>query len=364
MKKTICLNMIVKDESPVIRRCLTSVINLIDYWVIVDTGSTDGTQQIIRECLLQIPGELHERPWINFAHNRNEALALAKNRGDYLLFIDADEQLHYSSSFKMPNLTKDFYVSTVETEGGVRIHRELMVNNQLSWTWVGVLHEAVTCPQAKSYEILRQVINQAYQDGRRSGDSQKFLHDAQILEQALKDDPHNSRNMFYLAFSYDVGGRYDSALEYYQKRLRMKGSEEEIFYSLYRIAWLQEQLGKEFETVVDSYSKAFLARPSRAEPLFCLTNYYVQKNKPLLAYFVSKFAQSIPMSNDHALVDYPIYAYRLLEQFADCSYLIKRYDETLSAYQKLLAKSELPPDDRLKIMSLLPRVRQLLNLQG
>ena len=68
--------MIVKNESKVIRRCLESVLPLVDYWVIVDTGSTDGTQQIILECLKEVPGFLHERPWVDFSHNRNEAIAL------------------------------------------------------------------------------------------------------------------------------------------------------------------------------------------------------------------------------------------------------------------------------------------------
>ncbi|MGW8788902.1 glycosyltransferase, partial [Heyndrickxia sporothermodurans] len=45
-RKTICLSMIVKNEASVIRRCLDSVRPLIDTWVIIDTGSTDGTQDI------------------------------------------------------------------------------------------------------------------------------------------------------------------------------------------------------------------------------------------------------------------------------------------------------------------------------
>jgi len=60
MRKRICLNMIVKSESAVIERCLASVRNHIDAWVIVDTGSTDDTKDKIRKSLAGIPGALHE----------------------------------------------------------------------------------------------------------------------------------------------------------------------------------------------------------------------------------------------------------------------------------------------------------------
>ena len=46
-KSGICLNMIVKDEAPVIERLLVSVQSVIDYFVIVDTGSQDGTPDLI-----------------------------------------------------------------------------------------------------------------------------------------------------------------------------------------------------------------------------------------------------------------------------------------------------------------------------
>lgn len=85
--------MIVRNECRVIERCLDSIKGFIDHWVIVDTGSTDGTQQLIRQCLRDIPGDLIERPWVNFGYNRTEALEFARGKSDYVFVIDADEVL-------------------------------------------------------------------------------------------------------------------------------------------------------------------------------------------------------------------------------------------------------------------------------
>ena len=85
--------MIVKNEAKVVRRCLASVRPLLDYWVVVDTGSTDGTQDIVRQAMSGLPGEVVQRPWVDFAHNRSEALSLARQHGTYSLIIDADDEL-------------------------------------------------------------------------------------------------------------------------------------------------------------------------------------------------------------------------------------------------------------------------------
>lgn len=74
----IALNMIVKNEAHCIRRCLESVLPYITAAVIVDTGSTDGTQELISDILCEVPHSVLQRPWKDFGFNRTEALAGVK----------------------------------------------------------------------------------------------------------------------------------------------------------------------------------------------------------------------------------------------------------------------------------------------
>ena len=136
----IALSMIVKNETPVLRRCLESLRPLVDCWAIVDTGSSDGTQALVREVYADLPGQLLERPWVDFAHNRNEALELARTMGDYVFTIDADETLEWPAGFALPALSADAYALWMEYSG-TRYRRVCLLRAATSWRWRGVLHE-------------------------------------------------------------------------------------------------------------------------------------------------------------------------------------------------------------------------------
>ena len=83
--------MIVKNESHIIEETLKNICQYVplDYWVISDTGSSDNTKEIIENFfkMKNIPGELIDNKWKDFAYNRTKALECAFNKTDYLFMM-------------------------------------------------------------------------------------------------------------------------------------------------------------------------------------------------------------------------------------------------------------------------------------
>ena len=345
--KTVCLNMIVKNESSVIRRSMGSAKSFIDYWVVVDTGSTDGTQEIIKDFMKDIPGELHERPWVNFGHNRNEALKLAKGKADYVLIIDADDEFVISSDFKLPELDKDSYLMRIDYADLV-YYRPHLIKNKLPWRWEGVLHEYLTVDKANHFgPILQGIACKITNDGARSQDPQKMLKDIEILKNALKTEPNNARYVFYLAQSYKDANLYEESIETYKKRANMGDWDQEIYWSLLQVAILQGLLKKPYNEVVSSYFKAYAERPSRVETLYHLANYHRTIGDFPGCYLFSKMglAGQLP-TEDVLFVEKWVYDYAILLEYSIAAYWVGEYEEALQSSNSLLAKSKLPENVR------------------
>ncbi len=352
-RKKICLNMIVKNESQVIQRCLASVKDLIDYWVIVDTGSVDGTQKIVKECLREISGEFHERPWVDFGFNRNEALELARNKADYILFIDADDRLAFSSDFEMPELVSDLYIVTQKVLKSNRYGFSsnftiLMIKDLPDFKWEGVLHESLTFDQGRRVELLKGVVSEYHHDGHRSQDPDSFGKDIQILEQAFRENPSDSRNVFYLAQTYRAAEKFSLSLNYYKKRVEMGGRADEVFYSLVCIAIVHKILKADPESFMKMFCLAYLHRPFRAEPLYELTRHLIETGDYLLGYLIAEYASSFPIPFD-LYVDTWIYEWGVLLQFYICSQNIGNYHKAYELVQKLLSNPNYPQEYRLQL---------------
>jgi glycosyltransferase involved in cell wall biosynthesis len=197
MRSSICLNMIVKNEAHVIRRCLDSVRPFISRWVIVDTGSTDGTQEIVRAHMRDLPGELHERPWRDFGTNRSEALTFARGSADYILVMDADHVLHAPPDYAFEDLAADAYYVN-HRYANIEYSIAILLADRIAWRYEGVLHEYVTADVPHRIVPLAGPWVVVFHEGARSRDPTTYLRDAATLEAALAKEPANARYAFTL----------------------------------------------------------------------------------------------------------------------------------------------------------------------
>lgn len=335
--QTICLCMIVKNEAPVIRRCLDSVKGVIDSWVIVDTGSTDGTQEIIRDHMRNVPGTLYERPWKDFAHNRSEALSLCRSQGDYALIIDADDVLEVPAGFRMPALVQDSYLFDI-ADHPLRYQRKQMVSNRQPWLYRGVLHEFLACGEVHSTGVMPLVMQRNH-DGARRRDPQTYVRDAAVLEKALEReaDPYlRNRYSFYLAQSYRDCGQAENALRCYLKRAELGGWEEEVYVSLYQAARIKENLAFPDAEVLEAYEAAARVSAKRAEALHGASRFCRVRRRYAEGYDYAKRALGRAEPPDALFSESWIYQVGLLDEFAVNASWIGRYGEAHEACVKIL----------------------------
>lgn len=273
-----------KDEVNYVRRAIESALPHVDRWCCMDTGSTDGTQDLVRELLKDLPGTLHQRPWKNWGASRTESINLAKESGaDFVLIVDADQELHLE---KMPELNPDKCYWTPVHSGDVIYSRGNLIHRKYDWHYVGVTHEFLTAaPDRVEIEQLPGYF--LIHPDRILTSVERCTDDAKLLTEALQKEPNNTRYVHYLAQSYVGMGELEKALKTYEKRIRMGGVDiEEIWYCYYQVANIRRCLNYPREAVVSAYLRAHDFRPSRAESLRALAYYFNEK------------ADEIPMPKD------------------------------------------------------------------
>ena len=355
MKPKITLCMIVKNETHIIRECLESVAPYIDYWVISDTGSTDGTQELITKFFEEkgIPGELHQDEWKGFGHNRSLALRHCDGKADYAWMIDADDKIE--GNFKFPKeMTADAYVIRMGRPE-FSWWRTQIFKVDSKWEYRGVLHEYPACT-ANDKPILMKIEGDYFLNARTLGARnvgitavEKYTRDAEMLEAALVDEPTNTRYMFYLGQSYFDSQQWEKAEKAYLQRAHAGGWAEEVYYSLYRVAICRAMMDKPWPEIQASFLDAFNARPIRAEPLYHIAQVLRTKfNQPAAAFVFARTAAEIPFPTDDILfVANAIYDYAILDELGATAFYAGKPEIGYLACKKLLeegkiSKSEIP----------------------
>lgn len=321
----VCLNMIVKNESRVIRRLLDSVIPIIDTYCICDTGSTDNTIELIETFFNErnISGRIIQEPFRDFGYNRTFALKECEKMTDvdYILLLDADMILT-GTALSRPealkrSLTDDVYLLFQGSERFFYKNARIVRNKGYSY-W-GVTHEYLQTPNGSAYKNVEKADLFIEDIGDGGAKSDKWERDIRLLRKGLDDDPNNARYSFYLANTYRDSGKNELAIEYYKKRIDLGAWHEEVWYSYYSAAKCYLNLN-DFPNALYYFLEGYQFYPKRIENLYRIINYYREHGKNKLAYQYYLFAKRVleqnPMSTDYLFLENDVYEYKLDYEFS------------------------------------------------
>lgn len=341
---TVCLAMMVRDEVPSLTRGLPSILPLIDSWRVLDTGSTDGTPELLQRMLGHLPGHVQVSPWQDFGTNRTELVQWSRGAADWLLLLDADMTVEAEPTFKEALASHDSDVGLVDVVGSLRYRMPYLVRGDKDLHYVGRTHEyldGTPAPSRAPFDGLR-----IHHHGDGSSRPVKFERDLTLLQADLADDPTSPRTLFYLAQTYRDLGRVDEAVDHYRRRLTVGGWEEEGCVAACQLGLLEERRGRD-EAAVDAFEHAWDLRPSRAEPLYHLARIARRRRRHSLAWLIASAAVAIPYPHDDLLfVDEWIYRWGAGFELADAAWRTGELDVARRLCAQLLDVADLPPEHR------------------
>jgi glycosyltransferase involved in cell wall biosynthesis len=370
----------VKNEAKIIRAMLESVAPYIDYWVIEDTGSTDGTQEIIRDFFndKEIPGFLYQEPWQYHGYNRDHVLqkALATNEAncDFILRLDADERLEVDDDFNWKMLHEYDSWQVPSYHGDLLVNRKWIWRTGLPWYFKhDPIHETIHCDVPTTVNNLplsfRMIV---LSNGVSYENPKKYLKDALDMEIKLickTDKEEAKKDLYHLWYTgksyYDAGGATNHYLfgqkhsEEYWRRAKFyfenyleltnhtgvsphKNQEDWVSYTYVLLGRLVERLNEPWAKSFDYFSMSNSYSSSRAEGLFAIAEHYFQQDDMPKTYIYTSRLITLknPFPNLMAFIEANAYAdtgWASLDMHAVSSYWVGKYQESADACKILLS---------------------------
>lgn len=382
MSNRICLLMIVRDEAQplpgssltVIQRSMTSMANLIDSYLICDTGSKDDTVKQIEEFMAERgkPGRVLHKEWLSYGENKSWLLEQAHsglaNGAQYLIWLDADEVFLPRDAMKRhldSGAAADEYPSVEHKErllkfaderpnsgvfmfttfyGSSIYKRWQMVRNNQLYRWEMPWQEYLVSTQPCDTSFYEEIVNYARKQGNSSRDSQREQRCIKMLEDWM--ERHGKQNeprcLFYLGQGYGDIGNHDKAIEMYEKRLLVGGYEQEKYIALLRLGriWKGRQ---QWDKAIECLGKAEAICPNRLEAYLEHLHCWSDRNKYDDSMRIIRQAlQHGKLNESDLFVERDVYDWRFLVQASADAYYVGDYSLAYELGKRVLDEKKYP----------------------
>lgn len=283
---SISLCMIVKNEERVIADCLASVKGHFDELIVVDTGSTDGTQEICESFGV----DLRHYPWTDsFADARNQSMKDAKS--DWLMWIDADDTVSIETLREVrqavamaPADVIGFVVPVrfLEEQGhGTQVDHVKVFRNLPGLEWEGRIHEqilpslrraaeAAGLPEGGRISRLRGFVLHSGYDTSEQGQARKRERDEKLLKLDLKERPNHPFVLFNLGMTAHYTDDHQGAVKWFERCLKHSQVNESHVRKAYALYGASLKHLGEMEKAKDLLEKGLRDLPEDPEIMFHL----------------------------------------------------------------------------------------------
>lgn len=298
---------------------------------------------------------------MDYGTSRNRILELAFLSTNppapvFVLMLSADETVHNAAALRAfceqhrysDGPQHEAYPVVMDV--GWRFDSLRLSRVSKKWRYVGRVHEYLAAPDQKWHPTLRVpdafIKFQVTDPERRSSREYIILN---ILLDEKSKHPLDTRTSFYLARTYNVIGNHTEALKEFRRRVDLAGWQEEVYESLFAIAWQLKALNHPWSEVQHAFLMAHQHSPGRSEPLYAIANqYFMNREYPLCYLFALRAAQIPYPANAVLWVQNDVYRWRAKSLVSQCGMEVGEYEE--GARATLAVLDDQPKDEQSKQM--------------
>ena len=369
----ICYCMIIKNGGSLLEEVLTTNLKFIDRWCILDTGSTDGSQEIIKRVLKDKKGTLFEEPFVDFKVSRNRCLELAGKsckflcmlddtytiEGDLKSFLEIVRGDQFSDSFSL-------MIKSDDTE----YYSNRIIKSTTGLRYIHTIHEVITDQNNINVTIP---VNQSFiLDHRAEYMEQRTTYrkqfDLQLLFKEVEDDPNDPRALYYIAQTYGCIGDERAKAHYFELRIAHpeQGYIQEKIDALFELArcynfkinsitkeYLNSPLSEiQWKRCEELYLSAWELDKKRPDSLYFIgIKYYLEQNYQIAYnYFKLGFETGYPIGSQYSLK--PTLSYHFLPRFlTEVCYYLEDYQLGLLSAHLFLTNYNTPSSDSWNLMN-------------
>jgi len=293
-RKTLSCCLVVQNEQSKIKECLDRIDILADEIVIVDTGSTDKTCEIItlwvrqkraekNVKLLKIGSRFHDEDG-DFNFGKAKTFAFSQATKDFVMWLDASDRVRKQKAIKMAfiketNKNSNIYIVLPSALSKTFAFNRIRIGPRVNAMMDGMIHETMKF-NIELTRIFFPIPIMNFKKRRNLERNMKIL---------LKEWNRNktSRTCFYIANTYKEQRNNEEALKWFRKRIYefdfKNDFQEEHFKALECIADIVLEIKKSdtisISDLNDIAQEMIQKEPTRVEGYYYLARYYMENSE-------------------------------------------------------------------------------------